>query len=113
MTMYCYRFDSQEQFRSLAAAEGLVTEDGDLITASHSHAIDEIGHIYVGGEYDPETGEVITEPSLLDGWHVNSLGLAPEDWDAYLVIVNSCARVFLGGPTQAPPTDILEEMTAA
>ena len=39
--MYCYRFTSRNQFRTLAAAEGLLTEDDELITASHTYAIDE------------------------------------------------------------------------
>jgi hypothetical protein len=39
--MYCYRFNSRNQFRTLAAAEGLITADNELITASHTHAIDE------------------------------------------------------------------------
>jgi hypothetical protein len=39
--MHCYRFNSQKQFRTLADAEGLVTEDGELITASHTHSVDE------------------------------------------------------------------------
>lgn len=114
--MYCFRFESQEQFRTLAAAAGYVTTDEDgnevLITGGHGWALDEIGVITEGGEYDPETGEVITPPTALDGWHVNAMGLAPEAWDDYLVIVNTPARVFFGGPTQAPPTEILEEIAA-
>lgn len=39
--MYCFRFTSHAQFRTLAAAEGLLTHDDELITASHTHAIDE------------------------------------------------------------------------
>jgi len=107
--MYCFRFPSRNQFRTLAAAEGLITEDGELITASHTHAIDEVGTIHEGGTYDPD-GEVITPPTALSGWHVNTIGLAPEAWDQYLVVVNSPARVFLGGPTQAPDSATLEAM---
>ena len=108
--MYCYRFTSRNQFRTLAAAEGLLTEDDELITASHTHSIDEIGVIYEGGTYDPETGEVITPPTALPGWHVNTLGLAPEAWDSHLIIVNSASRIFFGGPTQAPDEATLEAM---
>ena len=111
--MYCYRFSSRNQFRTLAAAEGLLTADDELITASHTYAIDEVGIISKGGEYDPETGEVITPPKVLSGWHVNVFGdLAPEAWDQYLVIVNHPVRIFAGGATQAPPNDILIEMTS-
>lgn len=109
--MYCYKFPTEEAFLDLATAENLVNEEGALITASHTYSIDVIGTIYEGGTYD-EQGEVITPPVALDGWHVNTMGLAPEAWDAYLVVVNSPARVFLGGPTQAPSDDVLEEMTA-
>ena len=108
--MYCYRFPSRQQFRTLAAAEGLINADDELITSSHTFAVDEIGVIYEGGSYDPETGEVITPPTALPGWHVNTLGLAPEAWDAYLVVVNSPVRIFAGGATQAPDTATLEEM---
>jgi len=108
--MYCYRFTSRNQFRTLAAAEGLITDDDELITASHTFAIDEVGTIHEGGTYGPD-GEVITAPVVLSGWHVNLIAAdAPEAWDQYLVVVNSPSRVFLGGPTQAPDTATLEAM---
>jgi hypothetical protein len=109
--MYCYRFNSRNQFRTLAEAEGLITEDGELITASHTHAIDEIGIITEGGTYDAE-GNVITPPTPLTGWHVNYAGDPPEAWDQHLVIVNTASRVFFGGAAQAPDTATLEEMAA-
>jgi hypothetical protein len=109
--MYCYKFPTEEAFLDLAAAEGLVNEEGQLITGGHGWALDPIGTIYEGGTYDAE-GEVIDPPVALDGWHVNAAGIAPESFDAYLVVVNSPARVFLGGPTQAPSTDVLEEIAA-
>jgi len=109
--MYCFKFPDRETFRSLAEAEGLITDAGELITASHAHSIDEIGIITKGGEWDPETGDVITPPTVLDGWHVNLMAAdAPEAWDPYLCIVNHPVRVFAGGATQAPATDILEAM---
>jgi hypothetical protein len=106
--MYCYKFNSRNQFRTLAAAEGLVVDD-ELITASHTFAIDEIGTLYEGGTYDAE-GNVITPPVALPGWHVNYAGDPPEAWDAHLVVVNSASRIFFGGPTQVPSDDILEAM---
>jgi hypothetical protein len=106
--MYCFRFNSRNQFRTLAAAEGLVV-DNELITASHTHAIDEIGILHEGGTYDAE-GEVITPPVALPGWHVNYAGEPPEAWDTHLVVVNSASRIFFGGPTQVPSDDILEAM---
>jgi hypothetical protein len=109
--MYCYRFNSRNQFRTLAAAEGLLTEDDQLITASHTFAIDEVGTITEGGSYDAE-GEVIEAPTVLPGWHVNYAGDPPEAWDQFLIIVNSASRVFFGGAAQAPDTATLEEMAA-
>ena len=109
--MYCYRFNSRNQFRTLAAAEGLITADDQLITASHTFAIDEIGTLYEGGTYDAE-GKVITPPTPLTGWHVNYAGDPPEAWDQHLVIVNTASRVFFGGAAQAPDNDTLEEMAA-
>jgi hypothetical protein len=112
--MNCYKFTSRADFRSLAAAEGLLTEDDELITNSHTYALLEAGTISKGGEYDPETGDVITPPTVLAGWHVNVIGdLAPDAWDRYLVVVNHPAHVFFGGPTQAPDTPILEEIVAS
>jgi hypothetical protein len=56
--MYCYRFPNRATFRTLAAAEGLLTEDDELITASHTFAIDDVGTLTEGGTYkgdDPAT----------------------------------------------------------
>jgi len=92
--MYCYRFNSRAQFRTLAEAEGLITDDGELITASHTFAIDEIGTITEGGTYDPETGEVITPPTVLSGWHVNYAGEPPDAWGQYLVTPQHPVRVW-------------------
>lgn len=110
--MYCYRFPSKEVFYELAQAEGLLSEDGQLITADHSFAIDEIGVITQGGEWDQETGDVLVPPTVLDGYHCNTQGIAPPAWDAYLVVVNHPSRVFAGGATQAPDTPTLEEIAA-
>ena len=109
--MNCYKFPSRAKFRSLAAAEGLLTEDDKLILTTHSWAIRDKGIITIGGEYDPETGDVITPEVTLPGYHVNVTGdLAPEAWDRYLVVVNHPVDVFFGGPTQAPGTPVLEAM---
>jgi hypothetical protein len=114
MTFTCYRFPSQAVFRTLAAAEGLIVtaEDGTEIlrTADHGWALDEVGLLYSGGTYDPTTGEALDPPIALDGWHINTVGLAPEAWDEFLCIVNRARRIFSGGPTQAPDTATLEAM---
>jgi hypothetical protein len=91
--MHCFKFQSRAQFRTLAEAEGLITEDGELITASHTFAIDEVGTITKGGEYDAE-GVVITPPTVISGWHVNYAGEPPEAWEEYLVTPQHPARVW-------------------
>ncbi len=75
-------------------AAGLLDADGHFLTASHTHALDVIGPIYRGGTYDPDTGEVITPPVLLEGWHVNYIGDLPDGWDAYVVTPEQPVRVF-------------------
>ena len=98
MTTTYLRFPSETTGLAALDAAGFTTtnEDGDtvVLTASHTHAIDCIGAISIGGEYDPETGEVITPPTLLDGWHVNFIGELPEDWADYVVTPEHSVRVF-------------------
>ena len=110
--MNCYRFPDRDTFRTLAAAEGLLDASDNLITCTHDYAIDEVGIISRGGKWDFETGEELEPPTVLDGWHVNTQGLAPEAWDEFLCVVNHPSRVFAGGATQAPETEILEEIIA-
>jgi hypothetical protein len=69
------------------------TEDDTWITASHAHALDVIGTITIGGEYDEE-GNVVTAPTVLDGWHVNFVGELPESWANYVVTPEQPVRVF-------------------
>jgi hypothetical protein len=93
-SFYCYRFNSEAQFLAFAEEEGLITEDGSPILASHEHALDILGTITKGGEYDPDTGEVITLPTALSGWHVNYAGEPPEAWEKFLVTPEHPARVW-------------------
>jgi len=93
MTHYI-RFPSQAIGIAALEASGLLTEDGFPITASHTHALDVIGAIARGGEWDPETDEVITPPTVLDGWHVNYIGELPDDWDQYVVQPTQPVRVW-------------------
>ena len=99
MTHYL-RFPDESTGMAALEAAGFTTADEDdntvLITASHTHAIDVIGPISIGGEYDPETGEVLVEPTLLDGWHVNYIGELPDGWDSYVVSPEQPVRVFAG-----------------
>lgn len=99
MTHYLRFPDESTGMAALQVAGFTATDDDDntvVITASHTHALDVIGPIYAGGEYDPESGEVITPPTLLFGWHVNYVGDLPDGWDGYIVTPEQPVRVFLG-----------------
>ncbi len=92
MTHYL-RFPSEAIGLAALEAAGLLTEGGFPITASHSHALDVIGIITRGGEYD-EDGNVLVPPTVLDGWHVNYIGELPNDWDQYVVQPTQPVRVW-------------------
>lgn len=99
MTTHYLRFPDESTGMAALGTAGLLMIDPDTgeqrpILASHSHALDVIGPIWIGGSWDLETGEVIEPPTLLSGWHVNYLGQLPEDWDAYLVAPRNPRRVF-------------------
>ena len=72
---------------------GLLDDDQNPITASHNHALNVIGTISRGGEWDEE-GNVITEPTVLDGWHVNYVGELPAGWEAFEVTPSNPYRIF-------------------
>jgi hypothetical protein len=93
------RFTNESAWTSAATAAGFFSEpdeDGNtpLLAYTHDHAIDVVGTITRGGEYDPETGDVIVVPTVLDGWHVNFQGTLPDGWDEYLVEPMNPYRVF-------------------
>lgn len=64
-----------------------------LIAYTHDRAIDVVGHIVRGGEYD-EDGKVLVPPKTLKGFHVNFMGELPDGWDEYQVEPAWPARVF-------------------
>lgn len=84
------RFPDESTATEELEINGFLTEDGTPILASHHHALDIIGTIARGGEYDPDTGEVIT----LTGWHINFIGTLPESWNEYIVNPENPVRVF-------------------
>ena len=92
------RFPSEATGMAALDATGFTTTDEDgattVLTASHTHALDVIGPIVEGGTYDHDTGEVLTPPTPLDGWHVNMVGAVPEDWIQYAVHPRNPVRVF-------------------
>ena len=88
-----FRFPDEAAWTAALDDAGLLNEDGSFITASHTHALDVIGTITRGGEWD-ETGNVITPPEVLDGWHVNYVGNLPDGWDEFAVFPEQPARVW-------------------
>ena len=87
------RFPDESTWLTAATAAGFIVDD-TLAAYTHDRAIDVVGTITRGGEYDPETGDVIVAPTVLDGWHVNFAGTLPEPWSEYLVTPQHPARVW-------------------
>jgi hypothetical protein len=99
-----FRFPDEATGMAALDAAGLIATDEDgnqrPITASHHHALDIVATISKGGEWDPETGEVITPPTVIDGWHVNYLGPLPDGWEQYAVWPRNPTRQWA---TASPP----------
>ena len=87
------RFPDESAWITAATEAGFLIDD-TLTAYTHGHAIDVVGTITRGGEYDPETGDVIVAPEVLDGWHVNFAGVLPDGWDDYLVEPANPYRIF-------------------
>ena len=87
------RFPDESAWTAAATEAGFITDD-TLVAYTHDRAIDVVGTITRGGEYDPETGDVIVAPEVLDGWHVNFAGELPEAWDEYVVEPANPVRVW-------------------
>ena len=86
------RFPDESAWTAAATEAGFMA--GDTLAAyTHDHAIDVVGAITRGGEYDDE-GAVIVAPTVLAGFHVNYIGELPEGWDDYLVTPAAPYRVF-------------------
>jgi hypothetical protein len=90
---YFLRFPDESTWTAAATEAGFITDD-TLAAYTHDYAIDVVGTITRGGEYDVETGDVIVAPTELDGWHVNYAGEPPEAWAQYLVTPQHPARVW-------------------
>ena len=87
------RFPDESTWTAAATKAGFVADD-TLAAYTHDRAIDVVGTITRGGEYDPETGEVISAPEVIDGWHVNYAGDLPDGWEEYVVRPEHPVRVF-------------------
>lgn len=110
------RFPDLETWETLGKELGLYTqmevqapteEDPDAIETqwvwdmqSRTHAIDNIGTIWNDdGKYDEETGEVITPPTPMAGYHVNyKCNELPASLTVYEVHPEVPYRKFAGDP---------------
>lgn len=87
------RFPDADTWTAAASEAGFMADD-TLVAYTHDRAIDVVGTITRGGEYDPETGEVIVAPEVLAGFHVNFAGVLPSEWEEFLVAPEQPYRVF-------------------
>ena len=87
------RFPDADAWLTAATDAGFMADD-TLVAYRHDHAIDVVGTITRGGEYNPETGDVIVAPTVLAGWHVNYSGDLPSKWEEFLVAPEQPYRVF-------------------
>jgi hypothetical protein len=87
------RFPDADAWTAAASEAGFITDD-TLAAYTHDRAIDVVGTITRGGEYDLETGEVIVASTVLAGFHVNFAGDLPETWEEFVVAPEQPYRVF-------------------
>jgi hypothetical protein len=95
MTHYL-RFPDEQTAKDLLETAGLYAPETQTFKqADHDFALDVIGDIYETlGTYNPETGEELTSPVKLSGYHVNYIGTLPEEWQQYVVNPSNPYRVF-------------------
>ena len=86
------RFPDESTWLTAAADAGFIVDD-TLAAYTHDHAIDVVGAIARGGEYDDE-GAVIVAPTVLAGFHVNYSGVLPDGWEEFVVTPAAPYRVF-------------------
>lgn len=100
MTNYLRFPDETTAMTAIEAAGFTVTnEDGTvaIIRDTHDYSLDPVGTLYDNDAVvDPETGEIISPPTPMEGWHVNYIGTLPEGWEAFLVNPRAPRRVFAG-----------------
>ena len=79
MTHYIKFIDETTAINALHTADFVA--EGQIITASHAHAIDVVG-------------EIVRDDEILPGWHVNFMGELPENWEPYIFTPEHPVRLF-------------------
>jgi hypothetical protein len=101
MTNYL-RFPDETTFRSAAFVAGFYNESegdnpGGYIQYTHDHAMDIVGILFNNDAIvNPETGEIASPATPMEGWHVNFIGTLPDGWGQYLVAPQNPRRKFAG-----------------
>ena len=93
-----FKFADEAAWLTAARAAGFMGTDEEgneiLIQYTSNRAIDVVGTITEGGEWD-EDGNEIVAPTTLSGYHINYRGDLPDGWDAYEVTPSTPHRRFL------------------
>ena len=109
MTPYYLRFNDEDEWKQSAEAVGILSvvnvgteEEPDIQEQwsyyTHDYACDVVGELYNNdGVYNVETGEVITPPTLMPGWHVNyKAEVLPDEFMNAVVTPTPPQRIFAG-----------------
>jgi hypothetical protein len=85
MTTIFLRFPDADTFFS-SLAEGYAS-NGETITPLPDGvtALSLIGVMSNPAVLDPATGNILTPATLIDGFHVNILGVVPASWQQYVI----------------------------
>ena len=86
------RFPDESAWIAAATEAGFLIDD-TLTAYTHEWAVDVVGTITRGGEFD-EDGKVLVKPTTLPGFHVNFAGTLPDGWEQFLVTPADPYRVF-------------------
>ena len=101
-----FKFDDEAAAMAVLQPEGYyVAEEVDTVTkdvtpgfyktADLGWALDVVGVIFEQGTYDDKTGEEITPPVPLPGFHINFSGPYPNGLEPYKVEPTTPYRTFL------------------
>lgn len=98
-----FRFTDEAAWLTAARTAGfmitITDEEGNetevLQAYTRDYAIDVVGVITVGGEWDEEGNELVA-PTVLPGYHINYQGALPDGWEQYEVTPTQPSRKFAG-----------------